>query len=149
MPTGSTEDPRARLRVNIGDMHELTDLVARWWAAVWQRWNLTRKRAEANFIRIEGADFNYDSVNVKFTVTGEVRIFVHGVEANQGLSGLLTTPGFSWKHLDKMREDISTFVESVWKKTTEETDVRREYLKAMKNTHKFVEDIGEWEIIKD
>ena len=148
MPTGGQVDPHEKLRVNIGNMTDFHDLVSRWWAAVWQRWNLTRRRAEANYIRIEGAEFNYDGVTVKFAQTGEVRIFVHGVEANHGMSGLLTTPGFSWKHIDKMREDVSTFVESVWKKTTEETDLRREYLKTMKETHKFIEDIGEWEIIK-
>ncbi len=146
---GNLSEAQRKLIVDIGKANDFEQLVHRWWKAVSSRWNLTRCRAEVNCIRIEGQDFSYDGVNVKFVVTGEVRIFVHGVEYNGGLVGLLTTPGFSWKHIDKMREDISNFIESVWKKTTEETDFRRKYLQDLKDGHKFVEDMAEWEIIKD
>lgn len=139
---------KSPLLIDVGKSNELHDLVHRWWTAMSQRWSLTKHRAEENNYRIEGQDFHYDGVTIKFLVDGSVRIFVHNVEANKGLAGLLFTPGFSWKHIDKMREDVSGFIESVWTKTTEEAEIRKAFLLKDGYREKFLADMAEWEVIR-
>lgn len=149
-PVGS-RDYWSSLRFDIGEKQrvEFNGLIQRWWNAMYQRWKYTRDRAQANAILISDVDLTFDSVVVRFVCTGEVRCFVGGKESNDGIVGLLATPGFEWKHLGKMREDIARLIDTLWTKTTDEMVFRRQYLATPDRDVKFIEDMAEWEIIKD